>query len=90
MAYIPEDRDKQDYMDSLVVLDAKPMAKPKPKAAKSKPKKVATSSPRCVDVGCSTKRQATPTKTAQSPSNEAPAAHGDWGQTQHESQQLVT
>ena len=70
-------------------MDAKPKANPKPKASKPKPKKGAASNPPGVDAGGSTEPQATPTKRARSPCDEAQAAHGDEEQTQQESQQLV-
>ena len=90
MAYVPDAPYEQDFMDSMVDVGAKPKAKPTPKASKPKPKKGADSSPPGVDAGGRTKPQATPTKTARSPSEEAPAAHGDQEQTQQESQKLVT
>ena len=85
MSYVPDEPDKQDCMDSMPDVDAKPKGTPKPKASKPKPKKGAASNPRGVDAGGSTKPQATPTKRAQSPCDEAPAAHGDEEQTQQES-----
>ena len=90
IACVPDDPNEQECTDSMVDVDAKPKAKPKPKAAKPKPKKGAASSPRGVDAGGGTEPQATPTKRARSPSDEAPAAHGDEEQTQQESQQLAT
>ena len=89
MAYVPDDPDERDGMDSMVELHAKPKAKPKPKVSKPKPKKGAASSPRGVNAG-RTKPQATPPKRAESPSNEAPVARGDEEQAQQERQQLVT
>ena len=73
----------------MVDVDAKPKAKPKPKVAQPKPKKSAASSAPGVDASGSNEPQATPVKRARSPSDEAPAAHGDEEQTQQESQQLV-
>ena len=66
MAYVPDDHDEHDCMDSKVDVDAKPKAKPKPKGAKPKPKKGAASSPPGVDAGGTTEPQATPTKRARS------------------------
>ena len=90
MAYVPDDPDEQGCMDSMADVDAKPKATPKPKASKPKPKKGAASNPPGVNASGSTESQATPTKRARSPSDEAPAAHGDEEQTQQQSQQLVT
>ena len=87
MAYVPDDLAEQD---SMVDVDAKPKADPKPKASKPKPKKGAASNSPGVDAGGSTEPQATPTKRAPSPCDEAPAAHGDEEETQQESQQLAT
>ena len=39
MAYVPDDSDEQDCVDSMVDMDAKPKAKQKPNAAKPKPQK---------------------------------------------------
>ena len=80
VAYVPDDRDEQDCMDSMLHVGAKP--NPKPKVSKTKPKKGATSNPRGVDAGGSTEPQATPTKRARSPCDEALAAHGNEEQTQ--------
>ena len=90
IAYVPDDPDEQDCPDSMLDVDAKPKANPKPKASKPKPKKGAASSPPGVNAGGSREPQATPTIRARSPCDEAPAAHGDDEQTQPESKQLVT
>ena len=90
MAYVPDDPDEQDCMDSMANVDAKPKATPKRKASKPKPQKGSANNPPGIDAGGSTEPQATPTKRARSPSDEAPAAHGDEEQTQQQSQQLVT
>ena len=74
MVYVPDDRDEQDCMDSMPDVAAKPKGTPKPKASKRKPKKGTASNPSGVDAGGSAEPQATPTKRAQSPSVEAPAA----------------
>ena len=37
MAYVPDDPDEQDFMDSMPDVDAKPKGTPKPKASKPKP-----------------------------------------------------
>ena len=93
MAYVPDDPDEQDCMDSMTDVDAKPKGTPKPKASKPRPKKGAASNPPGVDAGGSAEPQATPTKRARSPSVEAPAAQDDEEQTQQtpqQSQLLVT
>ena len=90
MAYVPDDPDEQDCMDSMPDMDAKPKGTPKPKASKPKAKKGAGSDPPGVDAGGSAEPQASPTKRARSPSVEAPAAQDDEEQTQQQSQQLVT
>ena len=65
MAYVPDDPDEPGCVNSMVDVDAKWKAKPKPKeAAKPKAKKGAASRPPDVDAGRSTKPQATPTKRA--------------------------
>ena len=90
MAYVPDDPDEQDCMDSMPDVDAKLKGTPKPKASKPKPKKGTASNPPGVDAGGSAEHPATPTKGAQSPSVEAPAAQDHEEQTQQQSQQLVT
>ena len=77
MAYVPDDPDEQDCMDSMPDVDAKPKGTPKPKASKPKPKKGTASNPPGVDAGGSAEPQATPTKRARSPSVEAPVAQYD-------------
>ena len=62
MAYVPDDLDEQDCMDSMPDVDAKPKATPMPKASKPKLKKGAASNPVGADARGSTKPQATPTK----------------------------
>ena len=90
MAYVPDDPDEQDCMDSIPDVDAKPKGTPKPKASKPKAKKGAARNTPGVDAGGSAEPQATPTKRARSPSVDAPSAQGDEEQTQQQSQQLVT
>ena len=82
MAYVPDDPDEQDCMDSMPDVDAKAKGTPKPKASKPKLKKGTASNPPGVDAGGSTEPQATPTKRARSPFVEAPAARDDEEQTQ--------
>ena len=67
MAYVPDDRDEQDCMDSMLDVDAKPKGTPKPKASKPKAKKGAASNPPSVDAGGSAEPQATSTIRARSP-----------------------
>ena len=81
MAYVPDDPDERDCMDSMTDVDAKPKGTPKPKASKPRPKKGAASNLPGVDAGGSAEPQATPTKRAQSRSVEAPAAQDDEEQT---------
>ena len=90
MAYVLDDPDEQDSMDSMPDVDNKPKGTPKPKASKPKPKKGTASNPPGVDAAGSAEHQATPTKEARSPLVEAPAAQDDEEQTQQQSQQLVT
>ena len=90
MAYVPDDPDEQDCMDSMLDVDAKPKGTPKPKASKPNLKKGTASNRPSVNAGGSAKPQATPTKSAQSPSVEAPATQDDEEQTQQQIQQLVT
>ena len=82
MAYVPDDPDEQDRMDSMPDVAAKPNGTPKPKASKPMAKKGAASNPPGVDAGGSAEPHATPTKRARSPSVAAPAAHDDEEQTQ--------
>ena len=87
MAYVPDDPDEQDCMDSMPAVDAKPEGTPKPKASKPKAKNgAANNNPPGVDAGGSAEPQATPTKRARSPSVEAPAAQDDEEQTHQQSQ----
>ena len=86
MAYVPDDPDEPDYMDSMPDVDAKPKGTPKPKASKPKTKKGTAGNRPGVDA----EPQATPTKRARSPSVEAPAAHDDEEQIEHQSQHLLT
>ena len=45
VAYVPDDPDDQDCMDSTPDVDAKPKGTPKPKASKPKAKKGVASNP---------------------------------------------
>ena len=90
MAYVRDDPDEQDCMDSMPDVDAKPKGTPKPKASKPRAKKGEASNPPGVDASGSAEPQATPAKSARSPSVEAPTAQDDEEQTQQQSQQLVT
>ena len=90
MAYVPDDPDEQDCMDSMPDVDAKPNGTPKLKESKPKAKKGAASSPPGVEAGGGAEPQSMPTKRARSPSVEASAAQDDEEQTQQQSQQLVT
>ena len=51
MAYVPDDADEQDCMDSMPDVDANPNGTPKPNASKPKPKKGTASNPPGVDAG---------------------------------------
>ena len=64
MAYVADDPDEHDCMDSTPDVDAKPKGIPKPKASKPKPKKGTASHPPGVDAGGGTEPQAMPTSRA--------------------------
>ena len=64
VAYVPDDLDEHDCMDSMPDVDAKGKATPKPKASNPKPNKGTTINPPGVDASGSTEPQSTPTKRA--------------------------
>ena len=90
MAYVPDDPNEDDCIDSMPDVDAKPNGTPQPKASKPKSKKGIASNPLGGHAGGRAEPQATPTKRARSPSVETRTAQEDEEQTQQQSQQLVT